>query len=320
MLHQFLQKVKVKGMFGSQRVKPIASIAHTNGAFANADTVTFFCETHPTTGEKFERQISVLNWFKAAYPGLTFRNYPRMVLNVGSGSRKIWWPANLCKIEPGQPYKSFVPHPEQTKEMITFACKKPRDNINFIMGEGLNMLGIRGSTAQPQVSDPAALPFQLSLEMTTAPARRVPSPTLQFLNSKVEPVKTASGQWNLMNRKFKKAGSPVKYTIIVLRRGDDRPIENLDQVATTLSTEIARLLNLSTRPQATKVRGAYPTQVYPLNDEVVHLTKMFSDLKGSFGIGYCFVISSIKVWYPAIKTASDSIGMHTSLTLRQRGT
>jgi len=46
---------------------------------------------------------------------------------------------------PGQSFKGKLLD-EQTREMITYACRRPRQNAESIVGEGLSILGLKPSS------------------------------------------------------------------------------------------------------------------------------------------------------------------------------
>ena len=321
MLAEFLCSVRVKGIFGdTHRVKPISGIASTDQKLLSASELSFYCDTIPTTGQKIQRSISVHDYFKVAYPGIEFRNPPEIVLNVGSGGKKVWWPANLCVIQPGQPHRRRLPHPEQAQAMIKFACRRPVVNIQTIESESLNMLGIKRLSPPAPFSDPSALPFRVRLNMVTVPARRIDSPSILFRGiDKVSPQESATGRWNLKGRKFRDPGRIVPYTVLDFSRQGEGSITNLDQFVNMLGPEMSRYLSVpEAKTKPTRVENVLPNQVYPITDEKGWLTRLLRHcLKHS--VKYCFIIISDRSWYSTIKTVADAIGMHTTLMVRKPG-
>lgn len=74
------------------------------------------------------------------YPQIKLNeSYP--VVNVGNRENPSYLPAEVCLILPGQTVKRRL-SPNQTQNMITFACRKPFENANSIIGDGKAVLGL----------------------------------------------------------------------------------------------------------------------------------------------------------------------------------
>jgi hypothetical protein len=76
------------------------------------------------------------------------------VVNVGTLDRPSYLPAEVCEVLPGQVVKRRL-SPSQTQEMITFACRKPWQNAESIVGDGKMTLGL----------NPSSNPFLVSLAL-----------------------------------------------------------------------------------------------------------------------------------------------------------
>jgi hypothetical protein len=63
------------------------------------------------------------------------------VVNVGNRQNPSYLPAEVCVVLPGQTIKRRL-SPDQTANMITFACRKPWENGNSIIGDGKTVLGL----------------------------------------------------------------------------------------------------------------------------------------------------------------------------------
>ena len=66
------------------------------------------------------------------------------VVNVGNRENPSYLPAEVCQALPGQPIKRRL-SPEQTQGMISFACRKPFENAESIVGDGKAVLGLNPS-------------------------------------------------------------------------------------------------------------------------------------------------------------------------------
>jgi Piwi domain/N-terminal domain of argonaute/Argonaute linker 1 domain len=320
-LEQFLRGVRVKGMFGEvHRVKPIFGVAHTSeGKLQTASEITFQCDRHPRTQEPMNKKLSVQDYFKMAYPDHKFRGQPLIVLNVGTSRRAVWWPATSCVVLPGQPYRRPLPFSEQSRQMIRSACRGPSGNIELVEGEGLAMLGISRRNAQASAGDVTATPLQAWMTMDRAPARRLQPPVVHFLNGTMSVADAAKGQWNLSNKKFNKAGEICKYTVLVMKKQNERPVTNLNEFISRLGSEIAKYMNLPhSQASPTRLTSISQEHLYPSRDQGSWLKALFRKGLGQ-GIRYCIIIPSDTKWYGDIKAAADSIGMQTTITLRKRG-
>ena len=77
------------------------------------------------------------------YPNIQL-NERHSVVNVGTSPRPTYLPAEVCIVLPGQTLKRRL-SPDQTAKMILFACRKPWENANSIIGDGKEMLGLKPS-------------------------------------------------------------------------------------------------------------------------------------------------------------------------------
>ena len=66
------------------------------------------------------------------------------VVDLGSAKRKIWIPAELCDIEPGNPYRVKL-NDRETAQMIRYACNPPKNNAESTVGRGFSALGFGSS-------------------------------------------------------------------------------------------------------------------------------------------------------------------------------
>ena len=63
------------------------------------------------------------------------------VVNVGNRENPSYLPAEVCVALPGQTIKRRL-SPDQTAEMIKFACRKPSENGNSIVVDGKVVLAL----------------------------------------------------------------------------------------------------------------------------------------------------------------------------------
>jgi len=63
------------------------------------------------------------------------------VVNVGTRENPTYLPPEVCVVMPGQSADAKL-DPRQTQQMIRFAVRRPADNANSIVHEGLNIVGL----------------------------------------------------------------------------------------------------------------------------------------------------------------------------------
>ena len=281
----------------------------------NVDQVTFMCDQHPLTGAPIKKNVSVSWYFSAAYPDIKPRTSKAPVFEFAAmQGRPLYWRADHCWVMPGQAYKRLLPFAEQAQAMIRFACRQPKDNINYIHGEGLKMLGINQNGPKSQVGTASGTPLQVWMEMSTIPARRLPAPTLQFASSKLSPAEAAKGQWNLAGKRFHQRGKPTAYTVITIKKPNEPEIRDYEAFRSMLAQQMAKYLGLN-------INATQPTRPmtvdWPVTNQVQTLKDRLAPYKRN-GVEYCFVILSDPKWYNSIKVAADSVGVQTTITLRKR--
>jgi hypothetical protein len=62
-------------------------------------------------------------------------------VNVGTREKVILLPPELATVLPGQSFKGKLLE-DQTREMIKYACRPPKQNAEFIVNDGLDILGL----------------------------------------------------------------------------------------------------------------------------------------------------------------------------------
>ncbi|RMD43852.1 hypothetical protein DV735_g1345, partial [Chaetothyriales sp. CBS 134920] len=301
-LNRFLRRVRIQARFGTNQVKPIASLPHDNNMIRSVSNTMFHCQSHPVTKAPINAQVSVQQWFQMAYR----RNLDPTgwVVNVGSNTKPVWWPVDLCAVPQGQFYKSLLPYPEQERNMIQAACQRPQRNTQLIENEGLSMLGI----SQPR---PAAFPLNIETRMSTIKGRRIASPPLRFAGSnQVNSSDSATGQWNLKNRKFQQGATKCWAVVGFLRPGEAAP-QNLKSFKNAVQNAInAYCGNKNETTLPNPVFREWVSATHP------NIKEYFNRCRTS-GLQYCFVVLSDPKWYSGIKRAADVTGIQTTVTLRR---
>jgi eukaryotic translation initiation factor 2C len=164
------------------------------------------------------------------YPNIRLNEqYP--VLNVGSSENPSYLPAEVCVVLPGQVIKRRL-SPDQTQQLITFACRKPWENGSSIVGDGKAALGLNassnpflvilatGSTFESRTNVcQGTMGIQVGQGLITVAARLLPPPALKYkdLRNKDMLVTPKFGSWNMANTKFHTAGNLGRWTYILFK-------------------------------------------------------------------------------------------------------
>lgn len=174
--------------------------------------------------------ISVFDYFRIKYP-LIELSPSNPVVNVGNRENPSYLPAEVCLVLPGQTIKRRL-SPDQTSQMITFACRKPWENANSIVGDGKSVLGLR-----PGIN-PTLTRFGLAIgdALLTVAARVLPAPAIKYKNqqSKETTVNPRGGSWNMANVKFHVGTNIGNWTYIWFRSNRSREYFSADDLRRTV--------------------------------------------------------------------------------------
>ncbi|KAG2119355.1 Piwi domain-containing protein [Suillus clintonianus] len=211
MPQHFTQKLKVTTRhLGYKQKKPIKKIMSTT-----ARRTTFYCD-------EYDRKISVEEYFQRKYPHITLRHADDLpVVDISGPNSKfsIYVPAELCEIEPGQPFRGRL-NDKETANMIRFACNPPKVNAEAIVERGLPILGFTPETLGSPLSS-----FGISVDnnMAVIPARELPPPRLSY-EAGGKPLNVSNGSWNIVDVKFHAGGAIKSWWVLVVREKDGRSV------------------------------------------------------------------------------------------------
>ncbi|KAL0569367.1 hypothetical protein V5O48_012602 [Marasmius crinis-equi] len=156
-------------------------------------------------------KISVENYFKK---GTLAHAHDLPVIDTRGPSKRTpsWVPAELCWIEPGQPYREKLSSAE-TAEMIKVACNPPTYNAQSIVGEGFSRLGL-----VPPTAPAPSFGISVSNEMAVIPARELQPPRLQYHRRLVN---ANNGGWNVAGDiVFQRPATVRNWWMLVVRDGN----------------------------------------------------------------------------------------------------
>ncbi len=160
------------------------------------------------------RYITVYDHFKRNYPNHPIGNPNIPVVNVGNREFPSYLPVDVCVVEPGQNSASKLT-PQQTKEMISFAVRKPWMNAQSIVSAGPGTVGML------QQVNPMMASFGISTsgELITVPGRVLPPPKVNYKNSSAE---VREGSWNMLRVKLNAAATLKSWTTLIIAEGGVR--------------------------------------------------------------------------------------------------
>ncbi len=100
--------------------------------------------------ESTGKYVSVFDHFQQTY-NITITDTKLPVVNVGNKANPSYLPAQVCQIEPGEPFRAEL-LPAQTQSMIRFAVRKPAMNAHSITNEGVTLLNLNQGLNPTHVS------------------------------------------------------------------------------------------------------------------------------------------------------------------------
>jgi eukaryotic translation initiation factor 2C len=209
-------KGKVKmGKDGRPITKRKVHSVHTLSPVSkNATNITF--EKVDASGKK--TSITVQDYFKQQwniqlkFPQAPLVDYNNKTPRTSKDSK--WIPVELCFVLPGQSSNRLL-KPQQTKNMLDFAARRPYHNAESIVGNGLQVTKINPGTRLN------AFGIQVGTQLLTVSARVLPPPTLQY---RLKPCTPANGSWNLDTRAlgaapFPRPGNLGQWNCLVIDSG-----------------------------------------------------------------------------------------------------
>ena len=158
------------------------------------------------------RYISVYDYFMANYPSHPIQNPNIPVVNVATRENPSYLPVDVCEVESGQNSTTKL-SPQQTKEMIAFAVRKPYINAQSIVTAGPGTIGML------QQVNPMVANFGISMsgELVTVTGRVLPPPKVNYKNSSAE---VRDGSWNMLRVKFNAAATLKSWTTMIVHEAN----------------------------------------------------------------------------------------------------
>ncbi|KAI1380391.1 Piwi-domain-containing protein [Hypoxylon crocopeplum] len=197
-----------------------------------ASDVSFFLSSPAPSGLKADAYCSVAEYYQKRYGYQVNPTYP--LVNVGSKAKPVYMPAELLEVIPGQPLTRKTT-PDETAEMITFACRSPWANATSIAEMGRKCLGLDTSQKLTQFGITA------SKELLTVKGRELLPPSIAYLDfqNKKRNIQASDGSWNMRDVKVVKPGRPIQRWTWIHINPSDRPPFDHDSVLNAMRQWIA---------------------------------------------------------------------------------
>lgn len=303
---------------GKLRVKTISGLAPSFNSSKPpfADNVRFDCPTH---GPK----ETVTDHFAKTYPNAKRPNPQALVMDLGNS---VYVPSDLLTMMPAQPFRGLL-SPDQTSNMITFACRLPRANNNLINGEGIPAFKLSDQNG-PTMLFGISLAGESRPEMVRIQARRLPAPRVIYAGDKEAPkTDVAEGGWNLKSKTFKQSPSRIHtVTYIELHYNKEHSCTNLKDFTDEIQNALKRYFG-SNRPNfitgdhkaqhnitIPKIEGKFNARALQSR-----LVECFSTMLTNANLSLVFVILPDKgpELYNLVKKVADTlVGLHTICTVK----
>lgn len=317
-LEGYLKFIRVRSSYGKGRAKSIYGIPRSSNKMACTGADISFPRAYQADSPHLAavNNITGNRHFQEAYPDVQRHNLQSFVVDVGLPGKPVFVPSDLLYILPGQAFRGFLPHSDQTTNMINFACRKPSANIKLINTDSLNHLGIRSSGGPHE-----RFGLQVNTQMLEVAARMLLGP--QVWDKSRKPDKQAStGDWNLQNKKFPKttARPLVKYTLLELLSPGMHPTNNLNRFIEEVNKGMSSYCGFQ-NAQFEVIPGVNRTMPWPstMNDPKQAFATLFGKFK-SHDISLLFVVlpNYSAQNYHEIKYAGDVLaGLLTICTVRK---
>ena len=265
--------------------------------------------------------ISVYNYFRKKYPQINL-NPDLPVVNVGNRDHPSFLPAEVCMVQPGQTIKRRL-SPDQTQQMITFACRKPWENGNSIVKDGKDVLGLNQSAISPL----GHFGLQVGASLITVAARVLPPPQIRYksLQNKETSISPRMGSWNMADIKFHTGSSLGAWTYILFQSSRGRNANPKDVNDTVINfTSFLNKAGVNASGFITSV----PPPVIKLNDGDENgndtmikdiFRKMYAAPKNRPKFVLCVLPFPDTAIYNSIKSVADTkAGIHTVCVVAQK--
>jgi hypothetical protein len=259
--------------------------------------------------------ISVYDYFHRKYPTINL-NDQNPVVNVGNRDHPSYLPAEVMVCLPGQVMKRRL-SPEQTAEMIKFACRAPWENAESIITDGKSVLGLNPSDKTIH----GKFGLTVGQGLITVNARVLQPPQIKYKNyqQKDQSVTPNFGSWNMANIKFHTGSNLGNWTWVRFRSSRRSPDGGFQDDAIAATVRKFREFLMKAGVNAGALIEPPPPAVYLVegqtqqnNDKVKEIIRRIHQNQKSPRFVLCILPFPDVALYNSIKTFSDTkAGFHT---------
>ncbi|TVY86725.1 Protein argonaute 1B, partial [Lachnellula willkommii] len=259
--------------------------------------------------------ITVFDYFRKKYPQIKLEER-NPIVNVGNREHPNYLPAEVCVVLPGQTIKRRL-SPDQTQQMITFACRKPNQNADSIVTDGKAVLGLN-----PQANAMTArFGLTIGTSLITVAARVLAPPAIKYKDARQKETSLVPrfGSWNMANIKFHTGSNLGKWASIVFTSTRRGPTFGVNHVMPTIS-HFGEFLTRSGINATGMIRATPPEIGLVDGDDVGNNEKIGAIIKAMYNAKInprpdfilCVIPYNDVAIYNSIKNFADTkAGIHT---------
>ncbi|KNG46913.1 Stem cell self-renewal protein Piwi [Stemphylium lycopersici] len=251
------------------------------------------------------RYITVFEFFRTTY-NQTLQHPELPVVNCGNRENPMYLPAEVCVVVPGQPSHAKL-DASQTQQMIRYAVRKPWDNAQSILDEGISTVGLDANTNIMLRS------FGLTVtpSLVKVPGRILGGPRVSYIDNKTNKsraTETRGGRWNMINIKFNTGAVLSKWSVVMVALPGRRDPFTQSELAAVVDEFHRGLVKIG-------VRAAPPTtplqRLQLQHPDDPSLAPFLKTAAGSLQLLFIILPEANIPLYKRIKTIADTeYGLH----------
>ncbi|KAI0168998.1 Piwi-domain-containing protein [Hypoxylon sp. FL1284] len=228
---------------------------------ATANEVSFYLEGAAPPGLSTNAYCTVAQYYLKKYGYKAQPNLP--VVNMKTRQKTDYVPAELLEVIPGQPLRRKTT-PNETAEMIKFACRSPFENATSLVEAGRKCLGLDGGSMLAEFNVTA------DKNLLTVRGRELLTPGITYSNKNFP---SYNGSWNMRGAKVVKSGRSIdRWSWIHIEGAGGRPQPNHDELRDAMGAFVRYMRNDSgIAIAANPCRN--PVRVFLENGNILHQLK-----------------------------------------------
>lgn len=277
-------------------------------AYGKNSTNVYFMWKDPKKPSGPEVEKSVQEYFQQTH-GIILKKPEAPLVNYGTRDSPMWIPAELCTVIGGQLARRLLLG-DQTRHMIEFAARRPFQNADSIMTNGIQVTKVSPGSN----SHLTQFGIGVNPKLLTVQGRILQAPTLQYREKTCQPM---NGAWNLDpralgNKPFKLSKPLTSWNCLVINSGRYEAVRGGAQAITGVLGSFRQTLNtygMNPGP----VQQPMIMSVNPADSQKKDVSKIMKDIETAVRTGFkqrpsfLFILlpSDDAVLYDSIKTLFD---------------